>query len=49
MPDNKREQTHKPEADHGVEVPPARVISPNGNLVCPENKGYDGDNQPWRR
>ena len=46
-----REQVHKPEDDHGVEVPPQRVIAPDaGWLVCPENKDkYTGDNQPWRR
>jgi hypothetical protein len=50
MAETKREQVHKPEDDHGVEVQPQRVISPNGNLVCPENKDhYTGDNQPWRR
>lgn len=45
-----REQTHKPEDDHGVEVTPQRVISPAGNLVCPENKDqYKGENAPWRQ
>lgn len=50
MSETKREQDHKPDADCGVDVAPARVISPNGNLVCPDNKGkYDGENAPWRR
>jgi hypothetical protein len=51
MAETKREEEHKPEADHGVEVSPYRVIPPNaGWLVCPENTvKYDGENEPWRR
>lgn len=50
MAETKRETTHKPADDHGVEVPPCRVIPEDaGWLVKPGNERvYDGKNEPWR-
>lgn len=50
MAETKRETAHQPADDHGVVVPPARVIPDNaGWLVDPKNPvPYTGDNQPWR-
>lgn len=49
MAETKRETVHKPADDHGVEVPPCRVIPANaGWLVDPKGKAYTGDNAPWR-
>lgn len=51
MAETKRETTQSDSANHGVEVPPCRVIAPNaGWLVDPKNPvPYSGDNAPWRR
>jgi hypothetical protein len=45
-----REQTQKPACDHGVEVPPARILAPQaGWLYDPKNPTPKGENAPWRQ
>ena len=50
MAEMKREITQPDSANHGVEVPPCRVIPTDaGWLVDPKNPvPYTGDNAPWR-